>query len=400
RWCPSRRRKALLEEVETGMLTMLSKDVGKALAGYCPQPIREGLVAERLGLLAELQRVAVLFVGLCFERLGIKTPSAAGTRGRKTLDTPDCSINSISRNRLRGGDTAQLPTVGAGRGDRAESALAVLQESFSLLQSIVHAHGGVIKELSVDDKGTVLVVGFGLSPHVGHLPAARATLCAMESTDRLRSLGLARCHAGVATGPVFCGSLGSDDRREYAMVSETVNLAQRLMSARKDRRLVSKAQHPWNGASGGSEDMWEKPFNPWVVLESETLREARKTNQLEFLELEAIKVKGKSCKLPVFAPGLASDRPVSPPSSTGGGQEARAPAGNSGGGVLSGAPSSLELDIDVSDSIPGLHVSGQMLYMNLSGGGDDDDLEYDGGRGSRGGVSMAAMDGGGRAKPA
>lgn len=26
------------------------------------------------------------------------------------------------------------------------------------------------------------------------------------------------------------------------MVSETVNLAQRLMSARKDRRLVSKAQ--------------------------------------------------------------------------------------------------------------------------------------------------------------
>lgn len=111
-------------------------------------------------------------------------------------------------------------------------------------------------------------------------------------------------------------------------------------------------------------------------------------------------MKGKSCKLPVFAPGLASDRPVSPPSSTGGGQEARAPAGNSGGGVLSGAPSSLELDIDVSDSIPGLHVSGQMLYMNLSGGGDDDDLEYDGGRGSRGGVSMAAMDGGGRAKPA
>lgn len=35
---------------------------------------------------------------------------------------------------------------------------------------------------------------------------------------------------------------------------------------------------------------WEKPFNPWVVLESETLREARKTDQLEFLELEEIKV--------------------------------------------------------------------------------------------------------------
>lgn len=88
----------------------------------------------------------------------------------------------------------------------------------------------------------VLVVGFGLSPRVGHLPAARATLCAMECTDRLRARGLARCHAGVATGPVFCGSLGSEDRREFAMISETVNLAQRLMSARKSRRLLPKGQ--------------------------------------------------------------------------------------------------------------------------------------------------------------
>lgn len=88
----------------------------------------------------------------------------------------------------------------------------------------------------------VLVVGFGLSPRVGHLPAARATLCAMECTDRLRARGLARCHAGVATGPVFCGSLGSEDRREFAMISETVNLAQRLMSARKSRRLLPKSQ--------------------------------------------------------------------------------------------------------------------------------------------------------------
>lgn len=86
------------------------------------------------------------------------------------------------------------------------------------------------------------MVGFGLSPRVGHLPAARATLCAMECTDRLRARSLARCHAGVATGPVFCGSLGSEDRREFAMISDTVNLAQRLMSARKSKRLLPKSQ--------------------------------------------------------------------------------------------------------------------------------------------------------------
>lgn len=47
RWCPSRRRMALLEEVETGVLTMLSKEVRQALRGYCPQSIREGLVSWR-----------------------------------------------------------------------------------------------------------------------------------------------------------------------------------------------------------------------------------------------------------------------------------------------------------------------------------------------------------------
>lgn len=41
-----------------------------------------------------------------------------------------------------------------------------------------------------------------------------------------------------------CGSVSriSLERREFAMISETVNLAQRLMSARKDRRLLSKTQ--------------------------------------------------------------------------------------------------------------------------------------------------------------
>ena len=47
RWCPSRRRLSLLEEVETGVLTMLSKEVRQALRGYCPQSIREGLVSRR-----------------------------------------------------------------------------------------------------------------------------------------------------------------------------------------------------------------------------------------------------------------------------------------------------------------------------------------------------------------
>lgn len=57
-----------------------------------------------------------------------------------------------------------------------------------------------------------------------------------------------------------------------------------------DSWFLLAVKYPRAGAREGLEDVWEEPFNPWVVLESETLREARKASQLEFLELEAIKV--------------------------------------------------------------------------------------------------------------
>lgn len=46
-----------------------------------------------------------------------------------------------------------------------------------------------------------------------------------------------------------------------------------------------------SGEGGGWGGVWEESFNRWVVLEEETLHEARKTEQLAFLPLEAIKVR-------------------------------------------------------------------------------------------------------------
>ncbi|CAM9208125.1 unnamed protein product [Choristocarpus tenellus] len=260
RWCPSRRRVSLLEEVDTGVMTMLSSKVGRALKGYCPQPVREGLVAERLGLLAELQRVAVMFVGMSFEGPTSESPllpwtgSGQGSMGMGPVEEGNGPGPILGQGLEKWPGDVQRVVEGQGHGEEQGEQerrgqglsayqgldLSLLQDSFAFLQSIVAGHEGVIKELSVDDKGMVLVVGFGLSPHVGHLPAARAVLCALECTDRLKLRGLADCTAGVATGPVFCGSLGSDIRREFAMVSDTVNLAMRLMSARKKGKLQPK----------------------------------------------------------------------------------------------------------------------------------------------------------------
>lgn len=145
-------------------------------------------VAERLELLAEIQRVAVLFIGLSFDGRGIQTPSApapssslhGGKPGRKTLSPPTLEANgqksSVAEVLLSGHGQRQPTATGEGYGkqedkearspmdgsDEARSALELLQSSFALLQDIVAGHHGLIKELSVDDKGTV---GITLSLH-------------------------------------------------------------------------------------------------------------------------------------------------------------------------------------------------------------------------------------------
>jgi len=96
--------------------------------------------------------------------------------------------------------------------------------------------------------------------------------------------GLASDSNPAPAAPVRAGA-GSEqnERKGYAFPLTPV-------AAPKERR--KKLQRGSGGVMEGEE--WEEVFNQWVVLEGETLREARKTEQLAFLELEAIKVGGWS----------------------------------------------------------------------------------------------------------
>ena len=60
-------------------------------------------------------------------------------------------------------------------------------------------------------------------------PASSSVLCAKGICEILASYNV-DAGIGIATGDVFCASLGSMNRREYAMVSGAVNLAARFMS--------------------------------------------------------------------------------------------------------------------------------------------------------------------------
>ena len=87
--------------------------------------------------------------------------------------------------------------------------------------------GGVVNQIVVDDKGTVVVLGWGLSGSAHEDDATRAVMAAMAIIGAARDQS--HISIGIATGRVFTGARGGRERLEYAMIGRSVNLAARLM---------------------------------------------------------------------------------------------------------------------------------------------------------------------------
>ncbi|GLW31186.1 tetratricopeptide repeat protein [Actinoplanes regularis] len=105
--------------------------------------------------------------------------------------------------------------------------------------AIIDRYGGHLRHLMADDKGTVLVAVFG-TPVSHEDDEERALRCCLE----LLALPDGPYRGGVSTGQVYCGEVGSDIRREYAVVGDAVNLAARLMQAAPPGHLlVDQATH-------------------------------------------------------------------------------------------------------------------------------------------------------------
>ncbi len=191
--------------------------------GYVPPSVLFRLEAGQTDWLAELRRVTVLFV----------------------------NIKGLNYN---------SPTI-----------LKQVQDAVSALQTTLAHVEGSIRQLIVDNTGTVLVAAFGLPPRAHEDDAARAVLAALEIQSQLEKQGLL-CAIGITTGRVFCGPIGNDRRREYAMVGSIVNLAARLMQVIPDQILCDAATYQAAGA------------------------------RLQFETLPPIIVKGKPDAVPVFRP--------------------------------------------------------------------------------------------------
>ncbi len=126
-----------------------------------------------------------------------------------------------------------------------------LNQYTAAMASIVMAHGGMIDKFI----GDAVMAVFGAPIPRSETSAIQrdaiaAVDCALAMAARLESLdaawgqtGLPRIaiRIGIYSGPLVAGSLGSQERTEYTVIGDTVNVAARLESVDKD----------WPGLEGG-----------------------------------------------------------------------------------------------------------------------------------------------------
>lgn len=128
-----------------------------------------------------------------------------------------------------------------------EQIMLMLNDYFQHMNSIIFKHGGTIKQFVGDE----IMAMYG-APLEHNQAEVAAVLSAVEMVRHLESLraadpdeekGFYYIKAGIHSGDVILGNVGSHERTEYAAVGDDVNLGSRLMGMTKALQadiLISK----------------------------------------------------------------------------------------------------------------------------------------------------------------
>ncbi len=107
----------------------------------------------------------------------------------------------------------------------------------------IYRYQGSLCRLAVDDKGTNFLILFGTPPFAHTDDAVRIVRCALDLQQAAQAQSL-QIKAGITTGHMFAGAVGGQDRREYTVMGDVVNMAARLMSkAEPGTTLCSTRTH-------------------------------------------------------------------------------------------------------------------------------------------------------------
>jgi len=156
--------------------------------------------------------------------------------------------------------------------------VATLNEYFSDMTEWVRACGGFVDKFM----GDAMLVVFGLFDTAdanGSRAAADAIRCALGMQERLAALNAQRradgrsslgISVGVDSGEVLAGTIGAEDRLEFTVIGDTVNVAARLQEVGKLRDaavLVSETAYQLASDCG--------PPPPLVAIDTVPLRGRR-----------------------------------------------------------------------------------------------------------------------------
>ncbi|MBN1483699.1 MAG: adenylate/guanylate cyclase domain-containing protein [Chloroflexia bacterium] len=127
--------------------------------------------------------------------------------------------------------------------------IAMLNRYFQHMAAAVTARGGLVNKFGGDS--LLAVFGTPVNPAAEHaqqaVQAAQDMLAALERFNQEqagRQEPALRIGIGVATGSVLAGNVGSDERLEYTVIGDAVNLASRLEGMTKQMQtpvLISAA---------------------------------------------------------------------------------------------------------------------------------------------------------------
>jgi hypothetical protein len=94
--------------------------------------------------------------------------------------------------------------------------------------TIIRRNGGYRCQFHVDDKGTILIAVFGVFPYSHEDDANRCVNSSLEMRTALQKMKV-DATIGVATGDIYAGAVGSNNRRQYTVMGDTVNLSARCV---------------------------------------------------------------------------------------------------------------------------------------------------------------------------
>ncbi len=119
--------------------------------------------------------------------------------------------------------------------------VSFVRDAIRIAHAAAHDHGGQLLRCAEDDKGFSAMIVFGALSARGdasHCLDAALSLAEMQTGPEMR--------IGVATGAMFCGAVGNDDRRQFTVNGAAANRAARLAHTDEFRLLCDQSTYERN----------------------------------------------------------------------------------------------------------------------------------------------------------